>query len=162
MGLSLQIITEDLYSSALEHLKNLGQTGRKAIRLRAIISAKEYGVGVVAKIFNVDTNTIRAWAKNFQSDTLDGLEYKAGRGRKSNLSELHLDAIAEQVKQDSSMTIMKIVVKLKELYNVDTSRSAVHRALKKLNFSHITARPRHYKKDEKLSLEFKKKSSEEN
>ena len=38
MGLSLQIITEDLYSSALEHLKNLGQTGRKAIRLRAIVN----------------------------------------------------------------------------------------------------------------------------
>ena len=137
MSLSPQIITKDLYELALKHLKELGQTGRKAIRLRAIISAKEYGVGLVAKIFNVNSNTIRAWAKNFQLNILEGLEYKAGRGRKSNLSQLHLDAIAEQVKQDSSMTIVKIVIKLKELYNVDTSRSAVHRALKKLNFSHI-------------------------
>ena len=160
MGLSPQIITEDLYSSALKHLKDLGQIGRKAIRLRAIVSAKEYGVGVVAKIFNVDTNTIRAWAKNFQSNELDGLEYKSGRGRKSNLSQEHLNIIAEQVKQDSSITIVKIVMKLKELYNVDTSRSAVHRALKKLNFSHISPRPKHYKKDEKLGIEFKKKSTE--
>jgi transposase len=160
MSLSPQIITKDLYNSALKHLKELGQVGRKAIRLRAIVSAKEYGVGVVAKIFNVDTNTIRAWAKNFQSNELDGLEYKAGRGRKSNLSELHLNAIAEQVKQDSSITIVKIVMKLKELYDVDTSRSAVHRALKKLNFSHISPRPKHYKKDEKRRIEFKKKSTE--
>ena len=66
MSLSPQIITKDLYELALKHLKELGQTGRKAIRLRAIISAKEYGVGLVAKIFNVNSNTIRAWAKNFQ------------------------------------------------------------------------------------------------
>ena len=90
------------------------------------------------------------------------LEYIAGRGRKSKLSEIHVNEIAEQVRQDSSITIVKIVMKLKELYNVDTSRSAVHRVLKKLNFSHITARPSHYKKDEKLVSEFKKKSREEN
>ena len=162
MSLSPQIITEDLYNSALEHLKELGGVGSKAIRLRAIVSAKEYGVGLVAKIFNVNSNTIRAWAKNFESKQLDGLEYIAGRGRKSKLSEIHVNEIAEQVRKDSSITIVKIVMKLKELYNVDTSRSAVHRVLKKLNFSHITGRPKHYKKDEKLVEEFKKKSTREN
>ena len=53
MGLSPQLITEELYKKALGTLKNLSPDNRAAIRLQAIVSAKEHGVNVVAKVFNV-------------------------------------------------------------------------------------------------------------
>lgn len=162
MGLSPQLITRDLYSKALGRLKTLSKENREAIRLRAIVSAKEHGVSVVAKIFAVDTNTIRAWVKRFESEDVSGLSYRSGRGRKSNLSEPHIEAIRKWTQEDSQITIVKILHKLKKQFDVRSSKSAVHRVLHKLNLSYITPRPVHHKQDKTEHIKFKKKSKGSN
>ena len=60
MGLTTRLITEELYNKGKVILENLSQTNRSAIRLRAIVSAKDHGVNLVAKVFDVSSNTLRS------------------------------------------------------------------------------------------------------
>lgn len=158
MSTSTTLITKELYEDAVKALSKIGETNRIALRLRAIISAKEHGVNVVAKVFDIATNTLRNWVKSFESGGVDALTYEKGRGRKSKLSDEHCSAILKWVKEDCNLTLNMIVVMLGERFNIDTSKSAVHRVLLNQNLSYITPRPRHYKQDSSQRSEFKKKS----
>jgi transposase len=158
MGLAPQLITEEIYREAVTCLKKLSQDNRAAIRLRAIVSAKEQGVSVVAKVFGVSTNTIRSWVKSFTKNALLGLEYQPGRGRKSKLSDQHLKVIKRWIQENPNLTILAITDKIKNVFGIESSKSAVHRALKHLNLSYITPRPVHYKQDKTSHLAFLKKS----
>jgi len=133
-----------------------------SIRLRAIVSAKEHGVAVVAKVYNITTNTLRSWVKSFRKGDWNDLEYKRGSGRKSNIEERHFNTMQAWIEKDSNLTIGKILKRLQEEFNLKTSKSAVHRALKKLKFSYITPRPQHYKQNPSQQTEFKKKSKNDN
>lgn len=156
MGIPPQLITNFFHKQAVKDLKGLIQNNRAAIRLRAIASAKTEGVNVVAKVFGVTTNTIRSWVKAYAKDGLSGLDYKPGRGRKGKLQDEHLQAIRGWVDKNCNMTIAEIVDRIKEKYGIETSKSAVHRVLQKLDLSYITPRPIHYKQDKRKSPEFKK------
>jgi transposase len=158
MGLAPQIITEELYTKATQRLKTLSQDNRAAIRLRAIVSAKEQGVNVVAKVFGVSTNTIRSWVKSFAQEDLPGLEYQPGRGRKSKLSDQHIQLIKTWVNENPNITIAAIVQRLNQECTVESSKSAVHRILHKLDLSYITPRPVHHKQDKSSHPAFFKKS----
>ena len=158
MGLSPQLITEKLSKRAVQRLQHLSKDNREAIRLRAIVAAKEHGMTIVAKIFNVNSNTIRSWAKRFESGDVSNLAYQAGRGRKGKLADEHLATINTWVQDDSSITIAKITSRLKDAFGIESSKSAVHRVLQKLKLSYITPRPVHYKQDKKAQEELKKKS----
>ena len=159
MGLSPQLITDDLYAEAVETLKNLNKVGRGAIRIRAIVSAKEMGVELVAKVFNITSNTLRAWVRSFRDGNLEGLDYKPGRGRKSNLQPIHLQEIQNLVEENNNITLNGLVIKLQEKFFIKTSKSAVHRAIKSIGLSYITPRPLHHKQNRETHNEFKKKSA---
>jgi len=161
MGLSPQLITTDLYKKAVKELKTLNKNNRAAIRLRAIASAKENGVTVVSKVFNITPNTLRSWVKSYAKSGLLGLDCKPGRGRKNSLLDRHMITIQAWVESDRNITIAKILIKLREECKVISSKSTVHRALQKLNLSYITPRPIHYKQDKSSHQEFKKKSERE-
>ena len=156
MGLKPILITDDIYQKSLESLGRINSISRVAIRLKAIISAKENGVTITAKIFNISSNTLRSWVKSFSQEGVNGLNYQKGRGRKSPLTEEHYEAISNWVKDNCNITIAKIVDKMQKTYNVQTSKSSIHRVLHKMNLSYITARPKHYKQNLKAKDEFKK------
>jgi transposase len=158
MGLKTRLITEEIYNKGKSILENVSQTSRAAIRLRAIVAARDHGVNLVAKVFDISSNTLRSWVKSFAAGEFEGLDYKAGRGRKSNICENHQIAIYQWIKEDCNLTLDRIVIKLDESFKVKSSKSAVHRILQKLNLSYITPRPKHYKQDQNLQAEFKKKS----
>lgn len=158
MGLSTRLITEEIYNKGKAILANLSQNSRSAIRLQAIVSAKDHGVNLVAKVFDISSNTLRSWVKSFAAGELEGLDYKAGRGRKGKISEEHQVAIYGWIKEDCNLTLDQLVIKLDDVFKVKSSKSAVHRILQKLNLSYITPRPKHYKQNQNLQAEFKKKS----
>ena len=158
MGLSTRLITEEIYNKGKVILESLNQTSRAAIRLRAIVAAKDHGVNLVSKVFDISSNTLRSWVKNFASGELEGLDYKSGRGRKSNINEEYQIAIYSWIQEDCNLTLDQIVLKLHESFKVKTSKSAVHRVTQKLKLSYITPRPKHYKQNQDLQTEFKKKS----
>jgi transposase len=140
-----------------KELRTMSEDNRAAIRLRAIVSVKECGVNVVAKVFNITGATLRSWIKSYQSSGVAGLEYQPGRGRKSKLLDLHREAIRRWTGEDCNLTLNAILIKLEEEYQLSSSKSAVHRALHELGISYITPRPQHYKQD-KSHVEFKKKA----
>ena len=159
MGLPPQLITEELYAKAVHRLNSLKKDNRAAFRLRAIVSAKEQGVGNVAKVFGITTNTLRSWIKGFAKSSMEGLEYKTGRGRKGQFLEVHYKAIQEWTKEDPNLTIQKVIKKLEEAFNLKASKSVFHRALHRINLAYITPRPVHHKQDQSTHEAFKKKSS---
>lgn len=158
MGMLPQLITKSLYERAVAQLQTLKEDNRAAIRLRAIVPAKDHGVHVVAKVFDVSANTLRTWVRSYEKEGLAGLYNKPGRGRKSHLQESHHQAMRAWVQEDPNLTLDKMVLKFKQEFDVDTSKSAVHRVLLKLGLSYITPRPIHHKQDKSLHEEFKKKS----
>jgi transposase len=162
MGLAPQLITDALHKKAEADLKTLTQTNREAIRLQAIVSAKTQGVTLVAKVFSITPNTLRSWVKSYADEGLSGLEYKSGRGRKSKLSDEYLEDIRTWTQANCNITIAEIVSKLKQVHGIESSKSAVHRALHKLDLSYITPRPVHHKQDKGSHPEFKKKSHGKN
>jgi transposase len=159
MGLSTRLITEEIYTKGKLMLESMSQTNRAAIRLRAIVAAKDHGVNLVSKVFDISSNTLRSWVKSFAAEEIEGLDYKAGRGRKSNINEEHQIAIYNWIKENCNLTLDQIVIRLNESFEVKTSKSAVHRMLQKLKLSYITPRPRHYEQNPNLQAEFKKKST---
>jgi transposase len=159
MGLSTRLITEEIYSKGKLILENMSQTNRAVIRLRAIVSARDHGVNLVAKVFDISSNTLRSWVKSFAAGELEGLDYKTGRGRKSNINEDHKIEIYNWIKENCNLTLDQIVIRLQESFEVKTSKSAVHRILQKLKLSYITPRPKHHEQNRNLQAEFKKKST---
>jgi transposase len=121
MGSSTRLITEEIYNKG--KLESMSQTNRAAIRLRAIVSAKEHGVNLVSLVY-----TLRAWIKSFAAEGLRGLDYKPGRGRKNKITEEHQLAINGWIEEDCNLTLNQI--KLNEHFKIETSKSAVHREVK--------------------------------
>lgn len=137
MGLSTRLITEEIYTKGKLILENMSETNRSSIRLRAIVAARVHGVNLVAKVFDVSSNTLRSWVKSFAAEELEGLDYKAGRGRKSNINEEHQISIYNWIKENCNLTLDQIVIRLHESFQIKTSKSAVHRVLQKLKLSYI-------------------------
>jgi len=160
MGVTQRLISKELYEKARKALSVIGGEGRVAIRLMAIISARDNGVNLVARIFCITANTLRNWVKQFQKYGIEGLNYKEGRGRKCGVKEEQWSIIKEQLEKDSNTTIKQMVEILREGFQIQTSKSAVHRIMKKLGMSYITARPVHHKQKPEQHEEFKKKSKD--
>jgi transposase len=91
---------------------------------------------------------------------VDALVNKAKPPR-SPLSE-HLGILKQWVEKDGNITAKELVIKIEENLKVRISMSSVYRVLKKLRFSYITPRPKHYKQNSSSHEEFKKKSSTKN
>jgi len=162
MGTTTKLITDELYNRAKVTLSSMNKDERVAIRLRAIVAAKEHGIELVSKVFNITSNTLRNWVKSFRTNDREALLRKSGQGRKCKITDDYRVAILTWVKEDCNITIQKILLKLKKQFGLNSSKSAVHRVLKEMNLSHITPRPKHYKQDPLKKEEFKKKSGRSN
>jgi transposase len=89
MGLAPQLITEDIYQKALICLNAISNDNRLAIILRAIVSAKENGMNMVARVFETTANSVRNWVKSLWEKGSEGLDYLSCRGKKSKITEHH-------------------------------------------------------------------------
>lgn len=152
-------ISGELYEMAKEALKKVGRDSKAGHRLQAIVSAKVHGITAVAQIYDITRATLMSWIRNFEKGSIPGLSIKAGRGRKSKIAPEIQKEIREMIIANPNITIDHLKLKITEKYRIDIGRSTVHRLMKKLSFSYITPRPRHYKSDKSLQEDFKKKSS---
>jgi transposase len=66
--------------------------------------------------------------------------------------------IQKWLEKDPNLTIKKIRLLIKKEMKIEVSKSTIHRLIRKLGFSHITARPIHHKQDKEKLEEFKKNS----
>lgn len=152
-------ISDDLYEQAKESLKRSGRSGEAGRRLQAIISAKAHGITAVAKVYNITRATLMSWIRSFEKESMRGLSIKPGRGRKSKMGSEIEENVRLMIKANPNITIDQLRLQVMEKYNISIGRSTIHRLMKKLLFSYITPRPRHYKSNQDLQEEFKKKST---
>jgi transposase len=151
-------VSEPLFEQAKTALKVLGNNGKIAIKLRAIIAAKEYGILLTAKVFGVSRQSLLEWIKRFASNNIQGLELKSGRGRKSKTDAEIRENIREMLLKNPNMTGKQVQDFLLKKHNVSLKKSAINNLLGDIGFSYITPRPRHYKSDQSAQDDFKKNS----
>jgi len=159
----ISVLVDDAVSQmAQSKLETLGYNAKGIIKLKAIVAANEHGISAVAVIFNVTRNTITSWIKKFKEDPDSILQIGAGRGKKPRLTTTQLNKIKHWIQEDSNVTIKELGQKIRSEFGVELEKSAVHNIMKKLSFSYITPRPKHYKQDTSQHEEFKKKVKHRN
>ena len=157
-----KLLDQDVLKFANSELKKLGKNAYVTRKLQAVIAAHKHGITKVAKIYDISRTSLTEWIKHLKSQSMVKLRAPESRKRRTKIDMDQMEIIRLWISNDPSITIKNVKLKIEETMGQKLSLSTVHRMMQKLNFSYITARPRHYKKDEKLVIEFKKKSTEEN
>jgi transposase len=134
-------VSDDVFHKARNALKNMGNNGAVAVKLRAIIAAKEHGIMLTAKVFQVSRPSLLNWIKRFSNEQIQGLELKSGRGRKSKTDAKIRENIREMIVKNPNMTGKQVQHFLLKEHNVTLQKSAVNNLLSDLGFSYITPRP---------------------
>jgi transposase len=158
MSRKSKAISDALYAQAQESLKAAGRSGEVGRRLQALISAKHHGIKGVAAIYHISRTTLLSWIKRFEEGSSQGLTLKPGRGRKPKLGVEREEAVRAMIKATPHITTDALKIQIQEQYGITLGHTTVYRLMKKLSFSYITPRPRHYKSNKEAQEAFKKKS----
>lgn len=154
-----KLLDDLLIIRAHEGIKELGKSATISRKLQAIIAAKTHGISKVASIYNVTNKTLAFWIKSLSNGSLLDLAPKPKATRLPLLNKDSESIIARWLENDPNLTIKKIRLMIQKEMGIEVSKSTVHRSLKKLGLSHITARSQHYKQDKEKLEEFKKNSN---
>jgi len=161
-------IRQDFDAATLRRLattvKDAGQV-RRLLALAAIYDGQSREEA--ARIGGMDRQTLRDWVLRFNERGLDGLINAKSPGRRPTLSKDQMEELARLVEvgpdpeQDGVARWRCVDLKrvLGARFGVDLSEVSLGRVLKRLGFSHISARPRHPKQDPEAIATFKKKFS---
>jgi transposase len=153
-----------------EQLRALARRSKDVNRSRRLLSlaAVRDGMdrGAAAKIGGMDRQTLRDWVHRFNAAGPDGLVDNWTAGPKPRLSAQQLAELAKLVEagpdreKDGVVRWRRMDLKrvIAERFGVDFHERYVGKLLKKLGFSHVSARPRHPKQDERIVEAFKKTS----
>ena len=137
---------------------------RRLLSLAAIRDGKDRGEA--AKIGAMDRQTLRDWVHRFNRAGPDGLLDHWTSGPTPRLSADQLAQLAAIVETGPDRKVDGVVrwrrIDLKHViaarFGVDYHQRYVGKLLKKLGFSHMSARPRHPAQDERIVEAFKKTS----
>ena len=142
--------------------KDVNQSGR-LLSLAAV--GDEMDRGSAAKIGGMDRQTLRDWVHRFNASGPEGLIDHWTEGPKPLLSAGQLAEFATNVETGPDRETDGVVrwrredLKrvITERFGVDFHARHVGKLLKKLGFSHMSARPRHPAQDERIVEAFKKR-----
>jgi transposase len=117
-----------------------------------------------AKIGGMDRQTLRDWVIRFNEQGADGLINIPSPGARPKLDARHTAFLARIVEEGPTPSIHGVVrwracdliMRLYEEFGLSVSDDTVYRALKKLGFSHVSARPKAYKQNAEAMEAFKK------
>jgi transposase len=153
-----------------EELRALARRSRDVNQSRRLLSlaAVRDGMdrGSAAKIGGMDRQTLRDWVHRFNAAGPDGLIDNWTEGPKPRLSAEQLSELAAIVEagpdreKDGLVRWRRVDLKrvIAERFGVDFHARYVGKLLKKLGFSHMSARPRHPAQDQRIVEAFKKTS----
>jgi transposase len=157
-------LREDFSAEELRALarrsKDVNQS-RRLLSLAAVRDGKDRGEA--AKIGGMDRQTLRDWVHRFNASGPEGLFDHWTDGPKPRLSAEQLAEFAKIVgvgpdrERDGVVRWRRVDLKrvIKERFGVDFHERYVGALLKKLKFSHISARPRHPAQDEQIIEAYK-------
>lgn len=142
-------------------VKDAGQA-RRLLALAAVYDGKDREEA--ARLSGMDRQTLRDWVHRFNRCGPDGLINAKSPGRSPKVSQEQMEELARLVEagpdpeKDGFARWRCVDLKrvLGARFAVDLSEVSLGRILKKLGFSHISARPRHPKQDPEAIANFKK------
>ncbi|HEX9168235.1 MAG TPA: IS630 family transposase [Roseiarcus sp.] len=151
-----------------EELRRLARRSKDVNQSRRLLSLAAVRAGMdrgsAAKIGGMDRQTLRDWVHRFNASGPEGLIDNWTEGPKPRLSAEQLAQFATIVEagpdreKDGVVRWRRIDLKrvIAERFGVDFHARYVGKLLKKLGFSHISARRRHPAQDERIVEAFKK------
>src|SRR5579863_9534280 len=164
MGRAIVVRTDDTSGSVrrvAQRVKNAAQA-RRLLAIAAVLdgSSREQA----ARIGGMDRQTLRDWVIRFNEQGPDGLINIPSPGVPPKLGKTHRAFLARLVEEGPIPAVHGVVrwracdliMLLHEEFGISVSDDTVYRALKKLGFSHVSARPRAYKQDADAVEAFKK------
>jgi transposase len=160
-------LRDDFGASELRRLATKAKDGAQARRLLALAAVRD-GLNrtEAARLGGMDRQTLRDWVHRFNQHGPDGLIDVKPSGRPAKLSDEQKELLRQLVeagpdRQKDGVARWRCV-DLKRVvgqrFGVDLSEVSLGRVLKKLGFSHISARPRHPVQDPQAIAAFKKTS----
>src|SRR3974390_2411497 len=160
-------LREDDSVEALRRLARRSQDVNPGRRLLSLAAVRD-GMDRVpaAKIGGMDRQTLRDWVHRFNAAGPEGLIDNWTEGPKPRLSTEQMAELAAVVEagpdreKDGVVRWRRVDLKrvIAERFGVEFHERYVGKLLKKLGFSHISARPRHPAQDERIVEAFKKTS----
>ena len=166
--MSAAIAVQDDFEA--DDLRGLAAKAKDADQARRLLALAAVCDGMdreeAARIGGMDRQTLRDWVHRFNEQGPDGLINIKPSGRPRKLSSEQEEDLRQLVEagpdpeKDGVVRWRCVDLKrvLGERFGVDLSAVSLGRALKKLGFSHISARPRHPAQDERIVEGFKKTS----
>src|ERR1700691_3892852 len=160
-------LREDYSAEELRGLARRSKTVNQSRRLLSLAAVRDgMDRGPAARIGGMDRQTLRDWVHRFKAAGPDGLLDHWTEGPKPRLSAEQLAEFAQIVEagpdrqRDGVVRWRRIDLRrvIAERSGVDFHPRYVGKLLKKLGFSHISARPRHPGQDEQI-VEALKESS---
>jgi transposase len=158
-------LRQDFGAGELRRLAAKAKDGAQARRLLALAAVHD-GMNrtEAARIGGMDRQTLRDWVHRFNQCGPEGLIDIKSPGRPSKLSEGQKEVLKQLVETGPDLATDGVVrwrcVDLKRVvrqrFGVDLSEVSLGRALKKLGFAHISARPQHPVQDPEAIAAFKK------
>jgi len=156
------VFLEDLAERARTDLETLDQH-KITLKLRAIIAATKYPVGVVAEILDVAAETVWRWAKAYQKEGLEGLYPKARAPKPSKLTQAQKDEAlvwVDECKTAKGESIHWTLERLRhafaEEFGVSLGLNTIWAWLRQENRKLKVPRPRHHEADAQAQEAFKK------
>ena len=157
-------LREDYSAKELRALARRSKDANQSRRLLSLAAVRDgMDRGAAAKIGGMDRQTLRDWVHRFNAFGPEGLIDNWTAGPKPRLSEEQRAQLAQIVEagpdreKDGVVRWRRIDLKrvIAERFGVDFHPRYVGKLLKKLGFSHMSARPRHPAQDERIVEGFK-------
>ena len=160
-------LREDYSAGELRVLAKRSRDANQSRRLLSLAAVRDgMDRGEAARIGGMDRQTLRDWVHRFNAAGPDGLIDNWTSGPTPRLSPDELAEFAKIVETGPDRKVDGVVrwrrIDLKRViamrFGVDYHQRYVGKLLKKLGFSHISARPRHPAQDERIVEAFKNTS----
>ena len=162
------VLRDDFDAAAVRRLAREACDGDPARRLLAIAAVYEgMSRADAARIGGMDRQTLRDWVHRFNAAAAAGLVNRAAPGNLRRLTleqEAELDGIVQAGPAAAGLghlarwrcaDLQALIV---ERWGVAYHERTIGKLLDRLDFSHITTRPRHYRQDEAALEAFKETS----
>ena len=155
MGQAIAVRT-DYSSSEVRRLAQRAKDAGQARRLLAIAAVLDGSLREeAARVGGMDRQTLRDWVIRFNEQGPEGLINISSPGAPAKLKPEHKVFLARIVEEGPIPAIHGVVrwracdliMRLHEEFGLPVSDDTIYRALHKLGFSHLSARPRAYKQD---------------
>jgi transposase len=158
MARKSKLLDDEVENLAITALKKIGKSGLVGRKLQVILAAKKHGITKTAEFYSITKKSIITWIKELKEKSVTALEVGVGRGRKFLLNQDQELEVKKWIEENCNITIRHLRLLIIDRMGICLAPATVHRLMQRLRFSYITPRPKHYKQNEKLKTEFKKKS----